>query len=257
MGRALSMAIIICLGAAGLFFALVYTITRDATAAQGIGALPLLMIHPLAEQLKRGGTPGEKPSPEYVGGYTFHRFLIPWKQMIAYAAAAFYSLPLVLSFVVGFMVSASIGVGIYQDSTVAQIAGPVSHMVVLALSMVGAFVIGRWIGVRAEEKGEMVILASVVIAMFATHLGNFILMDDAAFMTVFGTQKNLGFFIGTFFFGTVEFLVAGFLGYWRGRTVQRIEYARKLIGMLPRESREVVTEILADEASRALAKRAG
>jgi hypothetical protein len=243
MNRPFLLAVASCLGLGAAFYGSVYVVTSDVHLSEGLGALPLIAIHSLAEGIEKRGANARK-SNAYAKSYSFDKYMIRWFWILLVGVAAIVAMANLISLFAGLMLLANASAS--NDARMATLGG-----IVLIPSVAFAYALGRWAGVRSQRGGWLLVFAYSALASALMHLSDYLFADNATFALFFGGQtKSLGVLANQIFAGVVLYGLPGLAGFWRGRRVQQDAYLAHLMRLLPRDTRELVTSMIVDEVGR-------
>jgi hypothetical protein len=244
MTRPFLLAVISCLGLGTIFYGSVYVFTSDVHLSEGLGALPLIAIHSLAEGIEKRSA-GSKKSNIYAKHYSFDRFMVSWYWILFIGTATIVAFANLITLFAGSLTLAASS-SIKSDQTLAVLGG-----IILIPTLAYAYTLGRWTGVRSRAGGWMLVIAYSVLGSAVMHVFDYLFTDNAIFQLLFGGRdKGLGLLAVQILGGAALYGAPGLIGFWRGRQAQQGEYVSHLIRLLPKDTRDVVTSMIVDEVGR-------
>jgi len=161
------------------------------------------------------------------GVVSLHGYSMPVVMLALYAILIVLSASELAGFLTGDAASAA--------GVAAKNAGPITQLAIIP-SMIVAYFVGRWIGVRSQSKGLLAVLA---VAFFVPVI-------DFIVASLLGIQVSFKALL----LSAIMYGVSAVFGYWRGRVVQLSRYLYYLSRALPQESREALVNLASDEAKR-------
>jgi hypothetical protein len=244
MTRPFLLAVFSCLGLGAAFYGSVYAFTSDVHLSEGLGALPLIAIHGLAEGIERRSA-GAKQSNVYAANYSFGKYMVSWYWIVLIGAATIVAFANLISLFGGFVAGAAQSAGDPQKMSM------ILSGVMLIPTLAFAYALGRWTGVRSYRGGWILVIAYTILGTVLVHGIDYLYTSDAVFQQMFGGHgKGLPFLADQILTGSLLFGLPGLVGFWRGRHAQQGAYVAHLLRLLPRETRDVVTSMIVDEVSR-------
>jgi uncharacterized membrane protein YpjA len=167
--------------------------------------------------------------------------------MVLYGVLLLTAIDAISSFVAGLLAA---GFMFSQDAQQDVITGMYLGLVLATpFVIVGAYLVGRWIGTRCSHRGVIVVLLVVLgytVLQFVLEQSYLLLATDDDDVARF-TRETL----------VLRLIVAACLsvlllliGYWRGRKGRLSKYLHYLLGALPAETRDTVVELAFDEAQK-------
>ena len=245
MSRPFLLAVFSCLGLGAALYGSVYIVTSDAHVSEGLGALPLIAIHSLAEGIEKR-TANARKSNAYAKSYSLEKYMIRWYLILLGGAAAILAFSSFISMFAGALAGSA---SLASNPTAMRIMmGGIVLIPILAFG----FALGRWVGVRSRPgNGWILVVAYSFLGSLAIHGLDYLVADNATFQLMFGEpSKSLGVLAYQTLGGAVMYGAPGLLGFWRGRHVQQDAYLAHLMKLLPRDTRDLVTSMIVDEVGR-------
>jgi hypothetical protein len=117
-------------------------------------------------------------------------------------------------------------------------------------TMMVAYLVGRWIGVRSQSKGLFVVLAVAFFVPFIDRVLAVAFMSREDLSAYFHSTNTTELLLVAIVELGVLIAVPAIFGYWRGRVVQLSRYLGYLVRALPKESQEALVDLASDEAKR-------
>jgi hypothetical protein len=231
-----------------LLFLISFFLSRNTELAEGIGALPILVSHHIAEHFEKSSE-NKISDVKYAQGLTFEKFLIPWYLMVIYATFSLWIMHGVAAFVM--VIAGSMLVN--DDHSNIQRVYAAAGIFIIIPACVAYFAIGRWIGLRGDKFAIYVLLAYPFLAELSFHgLDSFISTDDeiASELGMLGVKNKIGYLLFSTALGWLAAVLVGLIGFWRGRASRQTRYVSHLLKSLPKATRDVVASMLYDEVSR-------
>jgi hypothetical protein len=168
-----------------------------------------------------------------------------------------YAMPLVMLALYGILIVLGVSeLASFSAGFAAGIAGVakerVVYIVVLAMipTMMSAYLVGTWIGVRSESKGLFAILAVALAVPSIDRVLDLVLMSRRDLSTFLHSTTTTDLLLIPVAVNGVLIGVPAVFGYWRGRVVQSSRYFAYLLRALPEESRDALVNLATDEAKR-------
>jgi hypothetical protein len=119
----------------------------------------------------------------------------------------------------------------------------------IPLKIIAAAYIGRWIGIRSQRYGFAVAVGSIGLGCSVSFLAALLILGSDKLETMLGTTALSAFlFILPDF---VIYVISGVLGVWRGQRQRLANHLAFIMKILPEETRQVIVEMVRDEAIRA------
>jgi len=239
----LSIAFGISLGASIILFAILHlAFHMDAHGAAGIAGLPFIAAHHLCEMLERKDAKKHLASTPEKSIYTYDGFAISWKIMLIFGAMILAGMMQAFGFI-GFIVAS-----LFFEPGVVAGEPRLGLAISLPMNLIGCFIVGRWIGTRCAKNAALTVLLVPFLGIFAAKLLDFAIVSPDDFKRAFDQDKNFGTFVLQVLIASTLFLIPAFLGFWRGRVVRLSRYLRYLLGVLPKDTREVLVNLAYEEA---------
>jgi hypothetical protein len=216
-------------------------------AAAALGGVPILTFPKIAEFLEQ-----ERSRKNLVAGkrtpvYDFRGFQIAWPLMVLYGVLLLAAIDAISSVVGGFLAA---GVMISQDRQEDAITAMYVGVVMATPPIiVGAYLVGRWIGTRCSRRGVIVVLLVVLaytVLQFVLEQSYLLIASDDDDVARF-TRETL---VVRLVAGACLSVLVLLIGYWRGRKARLSKYLYYLLGVLPAETRDTVVELAFDEAQK-------
>lgn len=119
----------------------------------------------------------------------------------------------------------------------------------ILVALVGAFILGRWIGTRAATAPWVAAIAMVLLARTLATVTDLVLLGPDAYADIVGYQPTLDALLLTGAIGAVLWATPALVGVFFGRRAQESSYAAYLLSRLSQPDREAAIEILYGEAT--------
>jgi hypothetical protein len=228
-------------------FGAVKLLLRDAQVAEGVAAFPLVASPHLFETLDRLNSRRRPPS---ISGSAFslRGYLKPWPIMSICGALTIVGLMQLLP-VVGLL-----PVVIVENTADSDLGVHGAMMAALSvaipLAVVGAYLVGRWIGHRASRHGLIAVLIAGVVGAAAAQLIDIIFLSNDKFFEVYEMNKSGWFFAVKIGVSSALYTIAALIGYLVGMRHRMARYIGYLISILPPTTAEVLVSMATDEANR-------
>jgi hypothetical protein len=251
LGLTLAVSIPLCL--------VLYYFMNDVKIALEIASLPLIGIHHLYETLEKAqGRRNVAVSPENV--QTYEGFSMPWYAMTIYGTIGFFGL-IEASGVLGVWIAA---LGLSQFSQLLEPQSLSQGLLMVAaipatmvLRLVGAYLIGAWIGTRCVKRGVIAVVTAVVFSATLAIVGDHYLLSDAEFQGFYGFPKSKSNILAMATGLSLFLAIPSVVGFWRGRRLRLTKYLRYLLNILPSETRGTIVNLACEEAQRLSLRREG
>jgi hypothetical protein len=241
--KQLGIAFGISLGASIVLFAILHLVFQmDAHGAAGVAGLPFIAAHHLCEMLERRDARKNPATTPAQSIYTYDGFAISWKAMLLFGAVILAAMMQAFGFV-GFVVAS-----LFFEPSFAAGEPRLGLAISLPLNLAGCFFVGRWIGTRCAQKAVLTVLLVPFFGIFAAKILDFAVVSPDDFKRAFGADKNFATFLVQVLVASTLFLIPAFLGFWRGRVIRLSRYLRYLLGVLPKDTREVLVNLAYEEA---------
>lgn len=244
MTRPFLLAVLACLGLGTAFYGSVYAFTSDVHLSEGLGALPLIAIHSLAEGIEKRSANAKK-SNVYAKSYSFEKYMISWYWIVLVGIATIVAFANLISLFAGFVAFAA-STGNDPKQFEAVLSG-----IILIPTVAFAYTLGRWAGVRSYRLGWILVIVYSVLGPAVMHVIDYLAADNATYQLFFGGRsKGFGLLAEQILAGVGLYGIPGLIGFWRGRLVQQDAYLTHLMKLLPRDTRDLVTSMIVEEVGR-------
>jgi hypothetical protein len=262
-----------------ILFAIIYFVSNDAHIAEGVGALPIVASHNVAEMLERRETRALVALKGTAVIESVKTFAIGWPIIVVYGtliivavdvityafvrtANEFFAVtdatvdwPTAIGAVLGAMPHKLVAGLMHTDlHTPAPVASAVLWatefgllVATTPLKLFAGFLVGRWIGMRSRSGSWALMLAVAIIGALLLPLAMGIIA------TTWGGAPGNRYPVATvaaLSISSAEFALAGIVGVWRGHSRRLAGYMEYLLSVLPPESRETLVYLAYEEAKR-------
>jgi hypothetical protein len=180
--------------------------------------------------------------------YDFRGFQIAWPLMVVYGTVALSLVGQAGAGIAGIGLAAT---GVPSEGANAAMFAKAAGFFGTVATILGAYLVGRWIGARTARRGIVAILLIAPLTAAAAVGTDMLLLPDEVYS---GMQRS-----GSLMeIAKISFIVIvfGLIGYWRGHRRRLSKYLDYLLSVLPAQTRETVVE-LAYEESQKVAAAAG
>jgi hypothetical protein len=241
---------ITCGVSAGLFilvFALLslFESSQAVSAATGLAGLSMAAFPKVAESLEH--REGRK---SVAGGararvYDFRGFQIAWPVLVAYGTVVLWGVVQAFGFIIGFAFGTATG----QAVTARALQG--LAIAIIAVMIVAAYFVGRWIGSRTSRLGIAAMLLISPLFAVTNIATDVLLLPGELYRDAMGSEPGAFFGLLWRIIGiSLVIMVPGLIGYWRGQKQRLSKYLHYLLSVLPPQTRETVVELAFEEAQK-------
>jgi len=219
---------------------------QAVSAATGLAGLSMAAFPKVAEFLET--REGRK---SVAGGtreriYDFRGFQIAWLLMVVYGTVVLWAVTEGSAYIIGFSFGAASGQH-QADATALKGLG----IATLAVEIVTAYFVGRWIGSRTSRLGIVAMLLVAPLFAVANVATDMLAMPGELYTATFGSEPRA-------FFGMLKriiiisliVIVPGLIGYWRGKRQSLSKYLYYLLSVLPPQTQDTVVELAFEEAQK-------
>jgi uncharacterized membrane protein YtjA (UPF0391 family) len=235
---ALSVLIVLGLGAVVVATLSMFKVTEEA-AKPFAGILPLAI--PAVHQLLQQSGSHLSLSPRKRGLVDRRGYALPLWMLALYGVLIVLAVFELMSGLTGI---AGTSAGLAKEK-LAYVGTPG-----LIPTMMVAYLVGRWIGVRSQTKGLFVVLAVAFFVPFIDRVLALAFMSREDLSAYFHSTNTTELLLVAIVEMGVLIGVPAIFGYWRGRVVQLSRYLGYLVRALPEESQEALVDLASDEAKR-------
>lgn len=178
-------------------------------------------------------------------------YAMPTGVLVTYGALVGLALSQGLGVVIGIITALAAVMAGQQPS-------PAFMMLQLPFTLLAAYLIGRWIGVRSRRRKAWIVTAVSAIVASIEHIGRLLLFSSEEYLSTFGEERTAAVTGRNWIGSIVLWTAVGLIGFARGRKIRLARYAEYLLRKLPVATRDAVLSLLHDEvASLAEKKEAG
>jgi hypothetical protein len=170
------------------YLGLTFLLKESSEISLGVASLPLMSMHHVCELLEkhrlRTAIKDKKPETNKppVQLPSLEGFAIPWGRMLLFATALYFGVPNITSFIAGVLA------GGVSDGDQATTSG-MFLMINLPMAVIGAFLIGKWVGVRSDGNGLWVMLVAIALGCSAMHLFDYIFLPADEYLQVLSRSR--------------------------------------------------------------------
>ena len=218
---------------------------QAVSAATGLAGLSMAAFPKVAEFLET--REGRK---SVAGGtreriYDFRGFQIAWLLMVAYGAVVLWGVIEAFGVIIGFSFGAATGG--QADAKALQGLG----IAMLAVQIVAAYFVGRWIGSRTLRLGIVAMLLVAPLVGVANTATDALVMPGELYTATFGSEPRAFFgILKRIIVTSLIIIVPGLIGYWRGKRQSLSKYLYYLLSVLPPQTQDTVVELAFEEAQK-------
>jgi hypothetical protein len=236
-------ALLISVGMGVILFAVLYLVFHNIQIAEGVGALPITGCHRIAEMLERRETRAHITAHGSADILTLKGFAITWPIIVLYGTLGMCAVDIFAGVFGGVTIAIVDAVENWKVNLAAQVAAA-------PIELVGAFMVGQWIGIRSEGRSHgIVLLVAIAGALLSTVLGETTDWSTGGSPSFANTWiKDTIIFTGIAF---VQLAIGGLVGNGRGRNYRLAAYMDYLLSVLPPETRNALVDLAYEEARKA------
>jgi hypothetical protein len=219
---------------------------QAVSAATGLAGLSMAAFPKVAEFLETregrksiaGGTRGRI--------YDFRGFQIAWLLMAAYGTVVLWGVIEAFAYIIGFSFGVATGQRV-ADARALQGLG----IATLAVEIVAAYFVGRWIGSRTSRLGIVAMLLVAPLFAVANIATDVFALPRELYTATFGSEPRAFFgILKRFSIISLIVMVPGIIGYWRGKRQSLSKYLYYLLRVLPSQTQDTVVELAFEEAQK-------
>ena len=224
----------------------------EAHAAYGFAGLPFIGMTHLYEALERKSAARQVATDSSAGAAipALDGFALSWKVMIVYGTISFVAAVDASGFLAGIWIACFAGTQIIEQNPALVIA------IAMPITMAAAYFLGRWIGGRCAQYGLRTVLIAATAGILLAKTIDFLILGDADFEKIYGSPKEIDTLLFHFMGGVILVNIFSLIGYWRGRRRRLLNYLKYLLGILPKETRELIVNLAYEEVQNISSPRA-